>query len=460
MILKNSLSIMESNPSFSALQQEVAWLQSVIDQAIKTYLLHEGHENNWEDIPMPDLTEFDCAYSHTVINWKLDIYARLALILAMVPHLKPEALDIFFSKNQIYDKGFTEFGGVIDKNHSGFLPTGQTLNFLIAGNNPFLKTEVLKVFEKDSILIKEQVIFLSETESYIPDLNGILSIEENWLHYFFVGTKIEPQNSILFPAQKLTTNMDWEDVVLDHLVMEQVQEINNWLTHGETLMNDWGLLKKIKQGYKVLFYGPPGTGKTLTATLIGKAAQRDVYQVDLSMVVSKYIGETEKNLAKVFDTAANKNWILFFDEADALFGKRTAANTANDRHANQQTAYLLQKIEDFPGVVILASNLRANMDDAFTRRFQSIINFKMPSVTERYQLWQNAFDGVCNLHDEIDLHQIAEQYELAGGSIINVLRHCALSAISRGDTLVNQYELLAGIKKEYKKENKTISMLN
>ncbi len=300
---------MEYNHSFVVLQEEINWLQDVIDQAIKTYLLHEGYENNWQDIPLPDLAEFDCIYSNIVIGWELDIYARLALILSITPHLKPEALDVFFSKNQLYDKGFTEFGGVIDKNHSGFLPTGQTLSFLISSGDPLLKVEALKIFEKDSILIKEQVISLSATENHIPNLNGILSIEENWIHYFFTGTRIEPQNSILFPAQKITTNMDWEDVVLDHLVMEQVQEINKWLTHGETLMNEWGLFKKIKQGYKVLFCGPPGTGKTLSATLIGKAAQRDVYQVDLSMVVSKYIGETEKNLATIFDTAANKNWI-------------------------------------------------------------------------------------------------------------------------------------------------------
>lgn len=452
---------MENNEtSFLVFEKEIAWLQQVIDQAIKSYLVHEGHEKDWREIPMPDLAGADCTYSNTVKEWNLDIYTRLALVLAMVPHLKPEALDIFFSKNQIYDRGFTEFGGVIDKNHSGFLPTGQTLSFLIAGNDPVLKGEVFKIFEKSCILTKEEVISLSETDSHVPNLNGILSIEERWMVFFLTGNKIAPENSFSFPAQKITTNMDWEDVVLDHVVMEQVQEINQWLKHGETLMEEWGLFKKIKPGYRTLFCGPPGTGKTLTATLIGKAAQRDVYKVDLSMVVSKYIGETEKNLAKIFDTAANKSWILFFDEADALFGKRTAATTSNDRHANQQTAYLLQKIEDFPGIVILASNLRANMDDAFTRRFQSIINFKMPSVGERYQLWQNAFNGVCNLHEEIDLHQISEQYELAGGSIINVLRYCALAAISRGDKTINKHELLSGIKKEFKKENRTISMLN
>src|SRR6202012_489898 len=196
--------------------------------------------------------------------------------------------------------------------------------------------------------------------------------------------------------------MEWEDIVLDDLVMAQVEEINTWLEHGDTLMNDWGLLKKIKPGYRALFYGPPGTGKTLTATLIGKASGRDVYKVDLSMIVSKYIGETEKNLSKIFDIAQYKNWILFFDEADALFGKRTAASSSNDRHANQQTAYLLQRIEDFPGIVILATNLKANMDDAFTRRFQAMIHFNMPTAEERYQLWNNAFSETCTLHPDID----------------------------------------------------------
>lgn len=442
------------------LQQEVEWLQSVIDQAIKTYLIHEGHENRWQDIPMPILTADDCCYSQTVLEWELNCYGRLALVLAMAPYIKPEVLDVFFSKNQLYDRGFTEFGGVVDKNHAGFLPTGQTLSFLIVGNEVALKAEVFNIFDRENLLTKKKVLSLSSTESYIPSLNGVLSIEEEWLHYFLTGKKTQPENSSLFPAQKITTNMDWEDVVLDHLVMEQVQEINKWLAYGETLMNEWGLFKKIKQGYRALFCGTPGTGKTLTATLIGKTAQRDVYQVDLSMVVSKYIGETEKNLAKIFDTAANKDWILFFDEADALFGKRTGASNSNDRYANQQTGYLLQKIEDFPGVVILATNLKDNMDDAFTRRFQSIINFKMPSPSERYQLWQNAFTGVCSLSSEIDLHNIAETYELTGGSIINVLRYCALSAISRNDTVVKKQELLAGIKKEYKKDNRTISILN
>ncbi|WP_339138795.1 MAG: ATP-binding protein [Candidatus Electrothrix sp. GW3-4] len=163
-----------------------------------------------------------------------------------------------------------------------------------------------------------------------------------------------------------------------------------------------------------------------------------------------------KNLSRVFDAAAYKDWILFFDEADALFGKRTVASTANDRHANQQTGYLLQKIEDFPGTVILATNLKANMDEAFTRRFQAMIHFTIPSADLRLQLWQNAFRDTCELAGDIDLVQVAEEYKLAGGAIINVLRTCALTAISQERRHVTKEELLLAIRREFRKENKTI----
>ena len=437
---------------------DLTWLQKVIDQVIKTYLLQEGNENNWLDIPLPNLTETDGAYASTVIKWQLDIYGRLALVLAMAPHLKPEVLDIFFAKNQLYDRGFTEFGGVIDKSHTGFIPTGQTLCFLMTVNNSAMRTKVMDVLGKDSILIKKQVIVMSDTEAHVPMLNGILGLSERWFQYFITGQELQVELSESFLAQKITTNMQWSDIVLDDVVMEQVMEINTWLKHGDTLMKEWGLQNKIKPGYRALFYGPPGTGKTLTATLIGKAANRDVYKVDISMVISKYIGETEKNISRIFDIAKDKSWILFFDEADAVFGKRTVVNSSHNRYDNQQIAYLLQRIDDFPGIVIMATNLKANMDDAFNRKLQTMIQFNMPTPTERYQLRQNAFAATCTLSPDIDLYKVAANYELAGGGIINVLRFCALSAIRRNDTVVTKKDLLTGIKKEFEKENKTISI--
>lgn len=451
---------MEAKENILVLYKEMDWLQSVIDQVICSYLLQEGHENHWMDIPFPEIDEGEenCPYYQKIKKWNLNQFERLCLALIIAPQIKPEALDIFFSKNAMYDRGFTEFGGVVNKNHSGFLPTGQTFSFLITAVNPELRVEMLDVLSATNVLSREQVLILEAAESNTPLLNQIISINERWLHYFMTGILPKLEHSVSFPAQQISTKLNWADLVLENHVMEQVMEINAWLHHGETLMTEWGLENKIKPGYRTLFYGPPGTGKTLTASLLGKNTDREVYRVDLSMIVSKYIGETEKNLSKIFDVAQHKDWILFFDEADALFGKRTSASSSNDRHANQQTGYLLQRIEDFPGVVILASNLKENMDEAFSRRFQSMIHFTMPGPEERMLLWKNAFSGKCRLDTEIDLENIAEQYELAGGAIINVLRYCALKAIQKNETVVNKRDLLEGIRREFKKENRTISV--
>lgn len=209
-----------------------------------------------------------------------------------------------------------------------------------------------------------------------------------------------------------------------------------------------GLKRFLKPGYRALFYGPPGTGKTLAATLLGKKNDMDVYRVDLSMIVSKYIGETEKNLAKVFDMAENRNWILFFDEADALFGKRTSTNTSNDRHANQEVAYLLQRIEDFPGTVILATNLKSNIDEAFSRRFQSIIYFPMPDEELRAALWRSMLPKDWLGDDAEELIATAAQTELSGGSIANVVRRCAVTLIKAQKQMLNPVLLCDSIHRE------------
>ncbi len=448
---------MHTNVNIPFLYNEIYWLQEVIHNVISTYLEHEGERPHWTDIPVQEIKNSEATYAKCLIDWKLNIYERLAIALTLASQLKPEVLDVFFGRNKIYDRGFTEFGGIIDKNHSGFLPTGQTLIFLISATNPEIREEIFHIFNKENILVKEQVLSLEDTELFIPKHNGILSLSKRWFHYFLTGEEPNIEQSNTFPAQKISTHLNWEDVVLNDLVMDEVLALKAWLQHSNTLMNEWELYKKIKPGYRALFYGPPGTGKTLTVSLLGKVSNREVYRVDLSMIVSKYIGETEKNLSRIFDIAQYKDWILFFDEADALFGKRTEANSSNDRHANQQTSYLLQRIEDFPGVVILASNLKGNMDAAFTRRFQAMIHFSMPEVNERYQLWNKAFSGTCILHPDVDVWKVAEEYELAGGAIINVLRFCALAVVSRGDTVVTKEELLEGIRKEFKKENKTIT---
>ncbi len=221
------------------------------------------------------------------------------------------------------------------------------------------------------------------------------------------------------------------------------------------MMEDWDLKKRIKPGFRVLFYGASGTGKTFTAALLGKYTGREVYRVDLSMIVSKYIGETEKNLSGVFDKAENKDWILFFDEADALFGKRTGVNDAHDRYANQEVSFLLQRIENYDGLAILSTNLKRNMDEAFMRRFQSVIYFPMPQVEDRLRLWRNTFSPQTQLDGRIDLEKIAEKYDLSGGAIVNVVQYCSLMSMKRGDNIIDYDDLQEGIRKELQKEGKS-----
>jgi len=435
------------------LYREMAWLSQVINQVICSYLKQEGHERHWVDIPPPDLQE-GTPYADLIINWQLSIFDRLALALAMAPGVKPDTLDIFFGLNSLIDRPFTEFGGVSDKAFSGFIPTGQTLNFLISANDPDWRAYVQAIFSNKHRLMAEQVTQLLSVDDGVPKWAGIYRLNEEWLHYFTTGERLRPELSASFPAHLLESPLEWGDLVLDADVMAQIEELHAWLRHGHTLMNEWQLAKKVKPGYRAVFFGPPGTGKTLTAALLGKATGRDVYRVDLSMVVSKYIGETEKNLSRVFDAACYKEWILFFDEGDALFGKRSEVSSSNDRHANQLTGYLLQKIEDFPGTVIIATNLKTNMDEAFTRRFQSMVQFTIPGPQERLQLWQNAFNNVCELADDVNLPAIADRYEVAGGQIINVLRQCALTAIQRQERKVNQDDIIASIRQEFRKDNK------
>jgi SpoVK/Ycf46/Vps4 family AAA+-type ATPase len=254
--------------------------------------------------------------------------------------------------------------------------------------------------------------------------------------------------------------MNWEDLVLHPYTSDQIEDIRRWLKYNDLLMNDPNLARKLKPGYRALFYGPAGTGKTFTASLLGKQFKKEVYRIDLSQIVSKYIGETEKNLSKVFDRAEHKNWILFFDEADALFGKRTSVQSSHDKYANQEVSFLLQRVEDFNGLMILASNIKGNLDEAFLRRFHAVIHFPMPNSQERLKLWTKAIPESIPVESENILADLAQAYELSGASIINIVQYAALKALSRSNDpsqhLLTRTDLIEGVRKEFRKEDKSV----
>jgi hypothetical protein len=372
--------------------------------------------------------------------------------LALAVWVKPQLLDIFFLKNQKFDRKFTEFGGLRNGPDGDFLPTVETALFLLA-DDLATRFALLPLFDPEHFFSRHHILRLAPGPDE-PVLKAPLRLAEDFLALFTTGQAHQPAFGAHFPARLIDTRLNWDDLVLNPGTRRQVEEIETWLRHGETLMEDWGMAAKLRPGFRSLFYGPPGTGKTMTACLLGKATGRPVYKIDLSLVVSKYIGETEKNLARVFDQAEHRGWILFFDEADALFGKRSETKDAHDRYANQETAFLLQRLESFDGVAILASNFRDNLDEAFSRRFESVIYFPLPRPEERLRLWRQGFPAKAALEEGIDLDKLAREHEFSGSSIMNAIRYAALQALGRGSETIGFDELQQGIRREYVKERK------
>ncbi len=380
----------------------------------------------------------------------------IVLLIALTPHIYPNFFDNVLAENIPGGGQFSEFGGLKGKNHRGILPTGETALYIVSGNDMALRLSNRKLLNSQAFLFKTGVLSLGAIPYGEPRLSGQLVLDPEYVELLTTGVEIKPDLSPSFPAELLHTEMTWEQLVLKKETIDEVLEIQTWLKYNDVLLSDKKMGKIIKPGYRVMFYGTSGTGKTMTASLLGKYTNRDVYRIDLSMVVSKYIGETEKNLSSLFNKARNKNWILFFDEADSVFGKRTNVRDAHDKYANQEVSYLLQRIEAHPGLVILASNFKSNIDEAFARRFHSIIEFSLPSPKERVRLWNNSLPSNIEISPEIDFDLLAEKYEITGANIINVIHFACLKQLENESPVLELDYLIQGITKEYIKEGKVI----
>lgn len=262
-------------------------------------------------------------------------------------------------------------------------------------------------------------------------------------------------------AIKVEPRYGWDDIVLPEDKLTLLKEICSQIKHHYLVFSRWGFGRKLShgKGLSVLFSGPPGTGKTMAAGVIAHELELDLYKIDLSSVVSKYIGETEKNLSKIFQEAETSNAILFFDEADALFGKRTEVSDAHDRYANIETSYLLQKMEEYEGVAVLATNLRENMDDAFTRRIRFIVEFPFPDAVSRMEIWKTHFPREAPVEDDIDYEFLSKQFQVAGGNIKNIVLNSAFLAAEDGGKIKMEH-IIRAVKREFEKIGKLWSEKN
>ncbi len=432
------------------------YLRNVLKTRLEIYF--NENENGEETVELPSLGFYDdgSVFSRFIVEHQPTFEEYVILLLALAPHIQPDFLGKAI-KDALPNSGdFSEMGGIKDSQHRGFLPTGETALFLLAGEDLQHRFEIQQIFSTDHWFHKKQVLHLDAPKEADLIFSGRIILQKEFVEKFTTGAASTPPLSTSFPAQEIGTQLEWDDLVLPGRTIQQIEELKWWMEHNVTLMKDWGMARKLKPGYRALFHGPPGTGKTLTATLLGKYTGRKVFKVDLSMVVSKYIGETEKNLSQLFDKASNKDWILFFDEADALFGKRTNVRDAHDKYANQEVSYLLQRIEGFPGLTILASNFKSNIDGAFLRRFNSIVFFPVPNVSERLELWKKGFPEKVVFEKTVDFNELATRYELTGSNIMNVVQSACLRALSQKSNLIKMEFIQEAIRSELQKEGKVV----
>jgi hypothetical protein len=439
----------------AALAQEMAWLALAIELRMRA--LGEGRASA---APLPDpppAAPDESPFGDLVERLRLGRAERLVLALALAPHVRPQTLDPLFRVNPHLARGYTEAGGIHGRAHGGFIPTGETALLLLAGDDVRARLEHTPIFDRSGPLARRGLVLLDDAPAGEPWTCGTLLVPGDAVALLTIGELRKPEFGRDFPARPLTTELDWEDLVLTPSTREQLRELEAWTRHGPRLQQQGhALARRLRGGYRALFYGPPGTGKTLTAALLGKRVGCDVYRIALSAVVSKYVGETEKNLERVFARAERLDCILFFDEADALFGRRTQTSSAHDRYANQEISYLLQRVEDYRGLVILATNLESNIDEAFMRRFQAVVHFPNPGPGERWQLWSHSMPATFALEPGLELRDLARGIELSGAGIVNVVQYAALMALDAGSTIIRRDDLLAGVRRELQKEGKTL----
>ena len=406
------------------------------------------------ELPLPQLVDDGSPLAALCQRHGAGFDTFTVLMLALAPHLRPALLSDAFDAALAGPGDFPQMGGRRHAESRAMLPTGETAAFLLAGDDLEARADLYALFEPDHWLAAEDLVALEESSPGAPRLAGTLSLSSAAFDRLVLGRTTAPPFSARFPARRVTTRLGWDDLVLAEPTRRALGALERWLTHRAALDGPAAPGRHLRPGFRALFHGPPGTGKTLSAGLLGRRAGLDVYRVDLSLVVSKYIGETEKNLGALFATARARDWVLFFDEADALFGKRTAVSDAHDRYANQEVSYLLSRVEDYDGLVILCSNLRSNIDDAFLGRFDAIVAYTPPSEVERAAIWRGALP-LCPAPADSDAFATAmARFELSGRAIVGAVRHATARALEAGRDRLTHADAAAGVAHEMEKEGR------
>jgi hypothetical protein len=409
--------------SAAHLQEELYWLQQVITHRIDT--LSTGHADVLP--PPPQLSGEPSPYADFVHKHTLNAGERLVLILGLCTYLRPELLYPMVINDEL--RRLSQMDPGMQK--LALSPTHETALFLAAHGNLTARIQLAQVFEPGHVFYRLSVLDTSSAEPGAPVFSAAYSTATSWRDLFLYGTYRAPRFSPHFPAHLLETPLNWDDLIVTDFTRDKINEAQQSIQAADTLRQAWKLNGIIPQGYRLLLHGDSGQGKTLTATLFGKMLGREVYRIDVSAVASKWVGETMQRLDALFRTAEHKDWILFFDEGDALLQQRSDAGNDSGRYGNMDAAFLLQRIEGFNGIIIVATNLMQNIDRGFIRRFQSTILFKSLDSELQARVWERFWP-----HNQVQFPTLPNaghlylNFPLSPAAICHVIRRASTYAFT------------------------------
>lgn len=362
--------------------------------------------------------------------------------------------DIFFTSNYMWNGKTEEFGRSI---HKIRMPETTTEERYLLWKT-FLGEDGIPENMNMEFLADKYILSAGSIKSSVEDYrNGLLREGGSpSVRRLMEACRKQLDHRLGRDAVCIPAKYRWEDLILPSDQKKMLRDACDQVMYHHQVYHRWGFEKKLAYGRSVsmIFYGPPGTGKTMGAQVIANELDLELYKVDMAGVMSKYVGESEKKLGNIFEQAKKSQSILFFDEADVLFGKRTDQKDSNDKYANASTAYLLQKIEEYEGIIILATNLLQNFDNAFLRRFKFIIEFPFTDKERRLQIWEKVFPADTP-REELDLEYLAEEFKFSGSQIKNAAVAAAFLAAGEKKE-VGMRHLLTAVKREMAKTGKTL----
>ncbi len=422
----------------TALHKEMQWLKTIIEQRFDD-LLTKSIVSSQSVLEISPLLKIDTSssYGATIKKYSLQELDRVILALGIASSHFPLLLKPFIRREEQNSSLAMDIGGQYDRAKRIFSPTFQTALFLLAGSDMSLWSHYSVQLTHGSSLLEHDIIYNQDVNDAIQ---GKIALDSAFLNYFLTGIIPRLDHGDYFPGSLYESTLSMNDIILEDSVKNSITSIDAYVT---ALKN--GFFEKeshqFNPGFIALFYGPPGTGKTMLAGILANTYNMPMYHVDLSRVVSKYIGETEKNLERIFKRLQGKNCVLFFDEADALFGKRSDVKDAHDRYANQEVSYLLQRIEKFDGLTILASNYENNMDDAFKRRMDIAVQVIRPKEVQREALWKKYLPENLQFENDKLLKNLVDNYAYTGANIRNVMKSVAIALYNKNENVIT-HELM------------------